>query len=250
MPKNNIKNIKQAFIDCDIEVERIISCVFALAANLLKNYELQHGSILIDIGYEKISLGLFKNLALVHSITLPLGINHITKDISKVCSLSLKESENIKNNIDFSFEENIKLFDEKKYLKEIYFVESKYRKISSSLIENIAKARIDEILEIVKKQITITGLSTISGTNIFIVGGGSKLLKLEKYCSSFFGFNVNKLPDYEKKQNKIINQDDFSSCFGALKIIKDGWETEAIPQPSSEQNKKLNFFAKIFRLKL
>ena len=250
MPKNNIKNIKQAFIDCDIEVERIISCVFALAANLLKNYELQHGSILIDIGYEKISLGLFKNLALVHSITLPLGINHITKDISKVCSLSLKESENIKNNIDFSFEENIELFDEKKYLKEIYFVESKYRKISSSLVENIAKARIDEILEIVKKQITITGLSTISGTNIFIVGGGSKLLKLEKYCSSFFGFNVNKLSDYEKKQNKIIYQDDFSSCFGALKIIKDGWETEAIPQPSSEQNKKLNFFSKIFRLKL
>ena len=26
MPKNNIKNINQAFIDCDIEVERFISC--------------------------------------------------------------------------------------------------------------------------------------------------------------------------------------------------------------------------------
>ena len=250
MPKNNIKNIKQALIDCEIEVERIISCVFALGAELLKNYELQHGSILIDIGYEKISLGLFKNLALVHSITLPVGINHITKDISKVCSLSLKESENIRNKIDFSFEENSELFDEKKYLKKIYFIETKFRKISSSLIENIVKARIDEIFEIIKKQITLTKLSTISGVNIFIFGGGSKLLQLEKYCSTFFESKVNTLPGPEKNQNKIIYEADFSSCFGALKIIKDGWETEAIPQPSSENNKKLNFFAKIFRFKL
>ena len=118
------------------------------------------------------------------------------------------------------------------------------------MIENIVKARIDEIFEIIKKQITLTKLSTISGVNIFIFGGGSKLLQLEKYCSTFFESKVNTLPGPEKNQNKIIYEADFSSCFGALKIIKDGWETEAIPQPSSENNKKLNFFAKIFRFKL
>ena len=93
MPKNNIKNINQAFVNCDIEIERFVSCTFALAVKLLNNNELQFGSILIDIGFEKTSLGLFKNLALVHSITLPVGINHIIKDISKVCSLSLEEAE-------------------------------------------------------------------------------------------------------------------------------------------------------------
>jgi len=36
IPKNNIKNINQAFIDCDIEIERFISCTFALAVKLLK----------------------------------------------------------------------------------------------------------------------------------------------------------------------------------------------------------------------
>ena len=66
MPKNNIRNIEQAFIDCDIEVERFISCTFALAAKLLNENELQLGSILINMGFEKTSLGIFKNLALVH----------------------------------------------------------------------------------------------------------------------------------------------------------------------------------------
>ena len=37
LKKNNIKNINQAFIDCDIEVERFISCTFALAAKLLND---------------------------------------------------------------------------------------------------------------------------------------------------------------------------------------------------------------------
>ena len=60
-PKNNIRNINQAFIDCDIEVERFISSTFASAVELLNNNDLQSGSSLIDFGFEKTSLGLFKN---------------------------------------------------------------------------------------------------------------------------------------------------------------------------------------------
>ena len=49
MPKNNLKNINQAFIDCDIEIERLISNTFALGVKLLNNKELEFGSALIDI---------------------------------------------------------------------------------------------------------------------------------------------------------------------------------------------------------
>ena len=47
MPKNNLKNINQAFINCDIEVERFISSTFALGAELLNEDQLDSGSILI-----------------------------------------------------------------------------------------------------------------------------------------------------------------------------------------------------------
>ena len=69
-----------------------------------------------NLDNEKISLGLFKNLALVNSITLPIGINHITKDISKVCLLNFEESEIIRNTIDFSFENNQNVFDNNNFL--------------------------------------------------------------------------------------------------------------------------------------
>ena len=170
-PKNNIRNINQAFIDCDIEVERFISSTFASSVELLNNNDLQSGSSLIDFGFEKTSLGLFKNLALVNSITFPIGINHITKDISKVCSLSIDESENIKNKIDFSFEDENVLFDESENLKKLYFKNSKFRKISKSLLNNIIKSRIEEILQMVEKQLSLTKFNSTLRTNNFISGG-------------------------------------------------------------------------------
>ncbi len=244
--KNNLRNINQAFIDCDIEIERLISNTFALGAKLLNNKELEFGSILVDIGFEKISLGLFKNLALVHSITLPMGINHITKDISKVCSLSMDESVVIRNNIDFSFKNNQNLFDANGYLKNSYFINSSFRKISKNLILNVIKARLDEIFETVKKQIIVPEFNLNSGIGFLLVGGGSYLPNIEKHCEKFFGPRIKKLSDNNNEKETDLEKN-FASCLGALRIIKDGWETEAIPETVDKNAKKISFLAKIFR---
>ena len=246
MPKNNLKNINQAFIDCDIEIERLISNTFALGVKLLNNKELEFGSILIDMGFEKISLGLFKNLALVHSITLPVGINHITKDISKVCSLNIDESEVIKNNIDFSLQNNQDIFDKNDYLKNTYFINSSFRKISKSLILNVIKARLDEIFETIKKHIIVPGFNLNSGIGFLLVGGGSHLLNIEKYCANFFGPNIKKLRENKNEKENYLEKN-FASCLGALRIIKDGWETEAIPEMAGKNIKKVGFLGKIFK---
>ena len=245
MPKNNLKNINQVFIDCDIEIERLISHTFTLGVKLLNVRELQLGSALINLGYKKISLGLFKNLALVHSVTLPIGTDHITNDISKVCSLNLDETKIIRNNIDFSFKNNQNLFDQDDFLKNTYFIDSNFRKISKNLILNVTKARLDEILEILKKQLIVPGFNLNSGINFLLTGEGSNLLNLEKYCENFFRLSTKKI-----SQNNIENDNDFeknfASSLGALKIIKDGWETEAIPEIREKNIEKIGFFAKIF----
>tara|TARA_B100000686_G_scaffold350052_1_gene444900 strand:+ start:416 stop:1645 length:1230 start_codon:yes stop_codon:yes gene_type:complete len=244
-PKNNLKNINQVFHDCDIGVERLISRTFSLGVELLNNKDLQYGSVLVDLGFEKISLGLFKNLALVHSITFPFGINHITKDLSKVCSLSVEESENIRNNIDFSFQDNKKLFDENDYLKNTFFINSIYRKISKKLILNVIKERLDEMVDRLKKQLIVPGFSLTAGVSFIITGEGSNLFNIEKYFANFFGSNV-KSSDMNSKENKDSLEKNFTACIGALKIIKDGWETEAIPKISDRNINKIGFFNKIF----
>jgi len=244
MPKNNLKNIDQVFVDCDIEIERLFSRIFALGVKLLNYNELKCGSAIFDLGSDKTSLGLFKNLALVHSITIPIGINHITKDISKVCSLDLEEAEKIRNDIDFSFHKNSKIFDENNYLKNTYFIKSNFRKISKKLILDVIKSRLDEILDSLKMHLIVPGFDLNSGISFLITGGGSNLLNIDKYFSNFFETNVKKCPT-DEPQNHYIEKN-FSSCLGAIKIIKEGWETEAIPETQSNNLKKKGFLGKIF----
>ena len=242
--KNNLKNIKQAFIDCDIEIERFISRTFTLGVELLNNKELQSGSVLIDLGFEKTSFGFFKNLAIVHSITFPIGINHIIKDISKVCSLSLNESNNIVNKIDFSFEKNSDVFDENDYLKNNYFINSNYRKISKKLITDVIKARLEEIILKLNKQLTMPGFNSSSIINFFLYGG-LNLIKIEKYFVNFFNVKLKRITKENVHRESELEKN-FNSSLGAIKIIKDGWETEAIPKPKDKSIQKASFFAKIF----
>ena len=148
--------------------------------------------------------------------------------------------------MDFSFQNNEELFDEKDYLKNAYFNNSSFRKISKSLILNIVKARLDEVFEMIKKQIIGTGLNSALKTNLFIVGGGSNLYNLDKYCSNFFGSNVKKIGKNNTRESESEFDENFASCFGALTIIKDGWETEAISEPVYKHGQKISFFSKIF----
>jgi cell division protein FtsA len=242
--KNNLKNINQAFIDCDIEVDRFISKTFASGVKLFAEEELSSGSILIDLGFNKISLGLFKNLALVHSITFPFGVNHIAKDLSKVCSLKLNESQKIINNIDFSFTSFQNIFDENGYLKNNYFIDSNFRKISKKLILDVIKARASEFIDKIKKQLAGVDLSKNFTSSVLLIGEGSNFLNIEKYFLNSLGINL------RRSYNEINNRDDFekkfSSSLGALKIINYGWETEAIPEKRERNIEKVSFFAKIF----
>tara|TARA_B110000438_G_scaffold301325_1_gene355924 strand:- start:41 stop:1270 length:1230 start_codon:yes stop_codon:yes gene_type:complete len=245
VPKNNLKNINQVFVDCDIEVSRLISRIFSLGVKLLNYKELEFGSALIDLGSEKTSLGLFKNLALVHSTTIPIGINHIIKDISKVCSLSLEESENIINNMDFSFKNNLKIFEKDNNLKNTYFINSNFRKISESLILQVVKARLDEIIDNLSKQLIVPNFNLTSRINIVLTGGGSNVFNIEEYFINFFGKNLKKINTVKPEKNGNLGEQ-FISCFGAIKIIHEGWETEAIPEKHGKNVKKEGFFSKIF----
>ena len=48
------------------------------------------------------------------------------------------------------------------------------------------------------------------------------------------------------KKEEVLVEESFSVCLGAIKIIKDGWETEAIPETVQKNSHKLGFFAKFF----
>ena len=92
------------------------------------------------------------------------------------------------------------------------------------------------------------GFNLASEINLLLAGGGSNLFNIEKCFINYFGPNVKKVDKNGSEMDKDFKEN-FSSCLGALEIIKDGWETEAIPEAVNQNIEKISFFAKIFKIK-
>jgi len=92
----------------------------------------------------------------------------------------------------------------------------------------------------IKKQLKLTGFNFNSGMNFFLIGEGSNFINIQEYCQNFFEFNtiIGRKDDLEKN---------FSACQGGIRIIKEGWETEAIPEIKIKSIEKVGFLRKIFR---
>ena len=80
----------------------------------------------------------------------------------------------------------------------------------------------------------------------FALHGGFNLQNIEKYFVNYFGPDLKTLELNKIKKNKDIEKN-FNACYGAIKIIKDGWPTEAIPEKVDKNIDKTGFFAKIFK---
>ena len=58
--------------------------------------------------------------------------------------------------------------------------------------------------------------------------------------------DVKKIEWTQNVKESSLQENNFVAGFGALKLIKDGWETEAIPKIGDKNVSKIGFFNKFF----
>lgn len=128
----------------------------------------------LDIGFEKSILLLFSNSRLIFINSIPLGGNHITKDISNVMELNLDQAENIKklfNKSENEFSYNEYENDNKLLIKEIIDKE-----ISVTTLKKVILARVEEIFDLIFKDlIFLKHFSNKQNFPLVLTGKGSKL---------------------------------------------------------------------------
>ena len=251
LPINLIKNIRQTLNDCDIESDLFYSSIYCLGAFCLTKSNMNLGSTILDLGHEKTSVAIFEK-SLVHLSTIPIGINHLAKDISRGCSISMNESREVVKKYGLDFEnitfKNSELSEDEKYLSNEFFIDSKYRKISKNLIINIMQSRIDEILKLSKNEIDFSGKKMTSGKNIYLFGGGSNLKNIMDYCSNRFDSKIDIIQNNNTLKDFSGIESSFFSCMGFIKLKIKGFETEAISKKNDSRSDKFSIFSKLFGL--
>jgi len=245
VPKNILKNISEVFRSCDIEIDKFISCSYARGICCFAQDQIDYGCGIVDIGYEKTSIALFKDSSLVHASSFPIGSNHITKDISRGCYLSEIESELIKKDISIINNLDDEL-NKDGFLPDKYFSETKFRKISSKFVQDIISARLDEILNKIFKEINFLQAERVK-QNLIFTGEGSRLNDLKKIVNTKLSNNIfdSNLDNFELFRN--IDRE-LLACHGAVKILTEGFVSEAIAIPNKSQKDKSGFFTSIFNI--
>ena len=206
LPTDLVLYFKNIFSKSNIIVDQIICSSYAKSINYKDNLDLNGHVTFIDIGFNKTSVISYFDDRILSLNVLPIGGNHITKDISKVLELDLVSSEREKRN----FDQNLKLLNDEGILIDT--------------LQKIIFARTEEILELSTKSIESNSFM-LGEFKMVLMGEGSKILDnrhkdkisftkdidfldetLEDICQSGFKFitNLNKqeVVIVPKKQTK------------------------------------------------
>ncbi len=214
LPTDLVNYYKEIFSKNNISIDQIICSSYAKSVNYKDNLNLSGYISFIDIGFNRTSIISYFNDKILSFDVLPIGGNHITKDISKVLKIDLKQAEKIKLNFDKS---EIFLNDED---------------LSQELFQKIVFARIEEILEISVKFIK-KNLIKEDHFKMILMGGGSKILDNQhKDKISFFN-------DID-----FLEETDADICHSGFKLGTGLNKQEVVVIPKKQI--KQGFFEKLF----
>lgn len=138
----------------DIEVSRIIPSPIALAAVALSEKQKTVGCLLVDIGGDTVSVGLYENGMPLGIHVFPVGSSDITNDIAIGLKTSLEEAEQIKL--------------------------GSYGLHPKRKVDDIINARLDDIYDLIDRYLKKMKRSELLPAGIILVGGGAMQSGIEE----------------------------------------------------------------------
>ena len=190
LPADLVRYFKNIFSKTNISINKIICSSYAKAINYKDKLNLTGNILFVDVGFSKTSVISCFNDKILSLNILPIGGNHITKDISKILEIDLEQAEQIKLN----FSKSIK--------------PENNEKISIEMLKKIIFSRTEEILELSAKSAELNSL-LLGQFKMVLMGEGSKILNnhykdkisfsndidfleetLENICQSGFEFRM------------------------------------------------------------
>jgi len=214
LPTDLVLYFKNTFSKSNILVNQIICSSYAKSINYKDNLNLSGHTSFIDIGFNRTSIISYFDDKILSLDVLPIGGNHITKDISQILEIDLVNSEQKKRN----FNKNLKLSNDDD--------------ISVDILQKIIFARTEEILELSAKSLEFYSIN-LAKFKLILMGEGSKILDnlKKKEISSVYDIDL-----LEETLEDV--------CSSGLKFIKGLNKQEVVVVPKKDT--KHGFFEKFF----
>jgi len=172
---NSIQNLIAAVGSAGVEVDDIVLEPLASSEACLTEDERSSGVILVDIGGGTTDVAMFVGDRLVHTAVLPVGGNHVTKDISVGLKVPLPAAEAIKIEYGHGQSHVVEDIEMVKADAGIFGGSERTVTFSRKYLARIIEARVSEIFRLVMAQAQDSGFLSSIAAGIVVTGGTSQL---------------------------------------------------------------------------
>jgi cell division protein FtsA len=178
------QNLLKAVQKTGLKVNQIILEPLASAKAVLTDDEVELGVALVDLGGGTTDIAVYQEGSVRHTAVLAVGGNNVTQDLAIGLRTPRQEAEHIKREYAVAFAELIEGDD----MVEIEDVGGrKSRLINRKKITEIVQPRMEEIINLVKLQITQVVPFEMLPAGVVFTGGASKIRGLAELAESYLG---------------------------------------------------------------
>lgn len=168
----SIENIIKSINRAGYEVEDIVLEPLASAESLLTEEEKELGVVLVDLGGGTVDVIMFIKGSIWHTGVISLGGNHITNDITIGLRTPITSAELIKKRYGCAM---IDMVDSQEIIEVPGVGGRTGKKIAKKFLAEIIQPRMEEIFELVKREMKMSGFDEMIGAGAVLTGGTSLL---------------------------------------------------------------------------
>jgi cell division protein FtsA len=162
----------------EVTPSRFTMSTLAAAEAVLTQDERELGVGVIDLGAASTGLACYVAGQLAQTVVLPVGGQHLTQDLAKVFQTPLAQAERIKVTSGHALPE---LDDDPSAEVDVVpFGEGERRVVTRRSVSEVLAARVDEIADMIQKEMAAAGLADRLPAGIVLVGGGTELAGLPR----------------------------------------------------------------------
>lgn len=170
-----------------LEVQEMMLEPIASSLSVLNEEDKEAGVVLVDIGGGTTDVAIFYEGVIRHTAVIPIGGNRITQDIKEGLNILPRQAEKLKVLYGCAIPDETK----ENVVVSIEGLRNRPPKeISVKSLSQIIEARLEDIVDLVSKEIEDSGCEDLLGAGLILTGGGSQLEFIQQFFEYHTGYDV------------------------------------------------------------
>jgi cell division protein FtsA len=195
------------------------------------------GAVVVDFGSSTTEIAVYEENVIRHAAVLPIGSSHITNDIAIAFKLPVDLAEALKSKYGSALESAVSKTDKIDFKK--FGIQEE--KIERTELARVIEARVQEIMELINKELKLINREKMLPAGAVFVGGGAKLSYLVECAKEELGLPAQ--IGYPVEIEGLIDEVNSPNFVTAVGLIK--WSRELYSDRSL--NKHDDTYRKYFK---